>query len=81
MTRLPVSHSTFIVAPFKAAKFYATGQPSVNYVDTNVVGGTKYWYYVTAVLNGDESAGSNEVSATIPNNPPPPSGLTITSVK
>lgn len=60
---------------------YATGQLSVNYADTNVVGGTTYWYYVTAVLDGDESAGSNEVSAAVPNNPPPPSGLTVTSVK
>jgi fibronectin type 3 domain-containing protein len=60
---------------------YASGQPSVSYVDTNVVGGTTYWYYVTAVLSGDESAGSNEVSAAVPNNPPPPVGLTVTSVK
>lgn len=60
---------------------YASGQPSASYVDASVVGGTTYWYYVTAVLSGDESAGSNEVSATVPNNPPPPSGLTVTSVK
>jgi len=60
---------------------YASGQPTANYVDSNVVGGTTYWYYVTAVLSGDESAGSNEVSATVPNNPAPPSGLTVTSVK
>jgi fibronectin type 3 domain-containing protein len=60
---------------------YATGQSATSYVDTNVVGGSSYWYYVTCVLNGDESAGSNEVSANVPNNPPPPSGLTVTSVK
>jgi len=60
---------------------YATGQSATSYVDTNVVGGTTYWYYVTCVLSGDESAGSNEVSANVPNNPPPPSGLTVTSVK
>ena len=60
---------------------YATGQSAANYVDSNVVGGTTYWYYVTAVVNGDESAGSNEVNAAIPNNPPPPTGLTVTSVK
>lgn len=60
---------------------YATGQGATNYVDTNVVGGTTYWYYVTAVLSGDESAGSNEVSAVVPNNPAPPSGLTVTGVK
>ncbi|HEV2468877.1 MAG TPA: hypothetical protein VGS78_06760 [Candidatus Sulfotelmatobacter sp.] len=60
---------------------YATGQPSATFADTAVVGGTTYWYYVTAVLSGDESAGSNEVSASVPNNPPPPSGLTVTSVK
>jgi chitinase len=60
---------------------YASGQPSASYVDSSVVGGTTYWYYITAVLNGDESAGSNEVSAAVPNNPAPPSGLTVTSVK
>jgi len=60
---------------------YATGQPSASYTDTNVVSGTTYWYYVTAVLNGDESAGSNEISAAVPNNPPAPSGLTVTGVK
>jgi fibronectin type 3 domain-containing protein len=60
---------------------YATGQSSTSYVDSNVVGGTTYWYYVTAVLSGDESAGSNEVSAAVPNNPSAPTGLTVTSVK
>jgi fibronectin type 3 domain-containing protein len=60
---------------------YATGQSAATYVDTNVVGGTTYWYYVTAVLSGDESAGSNEVSAVVPNNPTPPTGLTVTGVK
>lgn len=59
----------------------ATGQSGTTYVDTTVVGGTTYWYYVTAVLNGDESSGSNEVSAVVPNNPTAPSGLTVTSVK
>lgn len=60
---------------------YATGQSATTYVDSSVVGGTTYWYYVTAVLSGDESAGSNEVSAVVPNNPPAPAGLTVTSVK
>lgn len=60
---------------------YATGQPGTSYVDTGVVGGTTYWYYVTAVLSGEESAGSNEISAAVPTNPAPPSGLTVTGVK
>jgi len=59
---------------------YVTGQPAVNCVDTNAVGGTRYWYYATAVLEGDESSGSDEVSAAVPITLGRLSGLTVTSV-
>ncbi len=36
-----------------------------NYTDSDVLMGHTYWYYVTAVLGGDESAPSNIVSATV----------------
>jgi len=38
--------------------------PTVTYSDTTGVGGTKYFYVVTAVNSAGESAPSNEASAT-----------------
>lgn len=56
-----------------------TSSPVVtsNYIDSTVVAGN-YCYFVTAVLNGVESAPSNTAQATVP--VAPPSGLSITSV-
>ncbi|WP_346355002.1 hypothetical protein [Azotosporobacter soli] len=42
----------------------------VNYTDTSVTNGTKYYYVVTALTSGGESAASNEVSATPAKTPP-----------
>jgi Abnormal spindle-like microcephaly-assoc'd, ASPM-SPD-2-Hydin len=39
---------------------------STSYVDESVTAGTTYYYVVTAVANGTQSADSNEASATVP---------------
>ena len=48
-----------------------TGVSTTSYSDTNVTGGTTYYYKVTAVNSGGEGPLSNEASAT-PTTPPPP---------
>lgn len=54
---------------------------TTTYTDTTGVGGTTYFYVVTAVdAQGDESTISNEVTKTFLTNPQPPTNLTITSV-
>ena len=61
-----------------AETLYASGLTSPAYTDQTVTNGTTYFYYVTAVGTGGESAGSPEVSAQIPTPPNPPTGLAIT---
>jgi fibronectin type 3 domain-containing protein len=58
-----------------------SGITTTSFIDTGVTNATTDYYYVTASQNGDESKGSNEVSATIPSNPVAPTGLVVTSVK
>jgi len=58
---------------------YQSGISGVTYTDTAVNSGSVYYYYVTAQLGTTESSGSNEVNATIPTNPAPPTGLSATS--
>jgi hypothetical protein len=58
---------------------------TTNFVDSTVVAGGLYSYYVTAVCptacNPTESVGSNHVAAVVPKDPPaPPTGLSITTV-
>jgi len=54
--------------------------PATTYVDSAGVGGTKYFYVVTAVNSGGESVPSNEVSATfLVSVPGSPSGLAAVS--
>lgn len=54
----------------QAATPIATGLTSPGYVNTGLTNGTTYFYKVTAVGPGGESARSNEASAT-PQGPPP----------
>lgn len=60
---------------------YVTGITTTTFTDTGVTQGSTYFYYVTAYnpTTLAESSGSNEVSATIPVNPAPPTNLTETT--
>ena len=53
-----------------ATPINATPVAADTYMDTNVVAGTDYDYYVTAVIGGVQSTDSNEVNATVPLFPP-----------
>lgn len=58
----------------------ATPAPASPYVDTAIVSGTKYFYVVTTVdTANNESAFSNETSATAIGNPNPPMGAAATA--
>lgn len=57
--------------PAKLASGVTAGGP---YTDSTVTAGS-YFYYVTAVVNGAESAPSN--TATVSISPQPPTGLTV----
>ena len=50
---------------------YATVGPVLSYADTGVTAGETYWYEVAAVNSAGTGARSNELSATIPETPPP----------
>ncbi|MBI2819597.1 MAG: hypothetical protein HYX73_06435 [Acidobacteria bacterium] len=58
----------------------STGVATTSYTDTTVTNGTTYYYVVTAVNSVDESANSNEASATPAASPVPatPSNLVAT---
>ena len=56
-----VKRSTTAGGPYTTIK---TGVTLTNYLDTGLTNGTKYYYVVTAVNPGGESAKSNEASAT-----------------
>jgi hypothetical protein len=54
----------------------ATGVSTTSFQDRTGISGTTYYYKVTSVLNGSESAYSNEASARYPSPPPaPPTNL------
>jgi fibronectin type 3 domain-containing protein len=53
-----------------------SSSPITTYTDLTVQGGKTYFYVVTAVAGTQESAFSNETKAVIPQDVPPPSGLT-----
>ena len=61
-----------------AETLYASGLTPTTYTDPTVTNGTTYFYYVTAVGTGGESAASLEVSAQIPMPPSAPTGLKLT---
>lgn len=49
------------------SKLNTSVQPATTFIDANVLSGSLYYYYVTAVdSSGNESAASNEASALIP---------------
>ncbi len=63
------------------SKVNATAVSTTNYSDATGSGGVTYFYVVAAVdAAGNESVFSNEVSATMLQNPNAPSGLTATAV-
>lgn len=63
---------------FSYAKLNPALIPSLTFMDTAVVSGTTYVYCATTVdSNGSESACTATVSATIPSNPNPPTGLVV----
>jgi hypothetical protein len=56
-------------APDTLSKLNASVDPSTSYVDNSVTGGQTYFYAVTAVDSSKiESASSNQVTVTVPNN-------------
>lgn len=57
---------------------YASGVATLSFTDNAVTNGQTYFYFVTAVGTGGESAPSNEVSAQIPSPPPAPTALAAT---
>jgi cellulose 1,4-beta-cellobiosidase len=58
----------------------ASGIATTNFADPTATNGTTYFYVVSAVNLGGESANSNEASATpMPSPPAAPSGLTATA--
>lgn len=57
---------------------YATGITPVSYTDTGAVVGSTYYYDISAVGTGGESACSNEVQVQVPVPPGAPSGLSAT---
>ena len=59
------------------ALIYTSLSPMVTYTDSAVVAGTTYYYVVTAFVGSEESAYSSQVTATIPSNPNPPTGITV----
>ena len=69
-----------IAAGAESATPLVTGLTTTTYLDTNGTAGTVYFYYVTAVLAGIESAPSNEASATFPTVPSSPTSLTCVAV-
>jgi fibronectin type 3 domain-containing protein len=52
---------------------YATGVAQTSFTDFNVANGSTYFYAVSAVGTGGESACTSEVQAQVPNPPQPPS--------
>lgn len=64
--------------PLNAAPGAAGCTSSANcvYTDYDVLGGSRYYYTATAVVDGVESVMSNEVSADVPL--APPTGVTVT---
>jgi hypothetical protein len=79
-----VYRGTSAAGPFSAT----TGIKTTSYTDGAVTAGTTYVYYVTAFCGptgcpvgiAGESLPSAQVTATIPNPPAPPTGLSVTIV-
>jgi hypothetical protein len=57
----------------------ATGVTASTFTDSNVVGGTTYYYQVTAVDAAGQSTTSSEADATLLQIPTAPSGLAVTA--
>ena len=57
----------------------ATGVIATTFTDSNVTGGTTYYYKVTAVDAAEQSRMSSEVSATLPQVPAAPTGLAVSA--
>ncbi len=54
----------------------STAAPTTTYTDTTVVDGATYFYVVTAIVTGGESAPSNQTTCAVPFPAPnPPAGL------
>jgi titin len=57
-----------------------TGLTALSYLDASGTPGTQYFYEVTAVLGGIESAPSAEAGATFPTVPSSPTNLTAVPI-
>jgi fibronectin type 3 domain-containing protein len=67
-----VYRGTSAAGPFTVI---ASGLSVITFTDTTATDAVQYFYEVDAILSGEDSGPSNEVSATEPANPNPPSGL------
>ncbi len=63
------------VMPLGPYSIIATGVTSTSYIDTGLVGGTTFYYVVTAVNSVGESGSSNEALATPTGGTPAPANL------
>ena len=71
--------STISGGPYGKLNATPVALATLSYVDNTGVGGTKYFYVVTAVdASGFESAFSNEATGTFLVNPATPAGVSVT---
>jgi len=62
---------------FATSTQIATGVAASPYQFSTGIAGTLYYFWITAVLNGEESGPSNAVDQNFPSPPPPPAAPVV----